>query len=84
MMDPEPLTVAASPTEIEVRRIRGLLEGKRFSEALAAAEALAITVPENRDVLYMTAVSQRYLNRLPDALATLARLEQHHPRFSRL
>ena len=32
----------------------------------------------------MTAVSQRYLNRIDDALATLVSLERLHPRFSRL
>jgi tetratricopeptide (TPR) repeat protein len=75
---------AASPVEMEVRRIRALLESGRFDAALAAGETLAATVPENRDVLYMIAVSQRYLKRIPDALATLARLERHHPNFSRL
>jgi tetratricopeptide (TPR) repeat protein len=75
---------AASPVEMEVRRIRALLESGRFDAALAAGETLAAAVPENRDVLYMIAVSQRYLKRIPDALATLARLERHHPNFSRL
>jgi tetratricopeptide (TPR) repeat protein len=75
---------APSPVEIEVRRLRELLERHRFAEAKEAAEALAAQVPENRDVLYMMAVSQRYLNQIPDALATLDRLEQHHPGFSRL
>jgi len=75
---------AASPVEIEVRRIRALLESGRFDAALAAGETLAVTVPENRDVLYMIAVSQRYLKRIPDALASLTRLERHHPNFSRL
>ena len=32
----------------------------------------------------MIAVAQRYLERIPDALATLAELERHHPQFSRL
>jgi len=41
-------------------------------------------VPENRDVLYMAAVSQRYLKLYPEALATLANLESHHPGYSRL
>src|SRR5262249_54258921 len=53
-------------------------------EALAAAEALAVAVPGNRDVLYLIAANQRCLNRIPDALATLLRLEQQHPRFSLL
>src|SRR5580698_2550497 len=75
---------ATSPVEAEVLRIRELLERKQYAAALGAAEALASGVPENRDVLYMIAVSQRYLNRIPDALATLERLEGHHPGFSRL
>jgi tetratricopeptide (TPR) repeat protein len=69
---------------MEVRRIRALVESNRFDAALAAGETLVATVPEDRNVLYMIAVSQRYLKRIPDALATLARLERHHPNFSRL
>jgi len=79
---PEPMTV--SPIEAEVRRIRGVLEGGQFAPALAAAQALLAKVPENRDVLYMIAVGQRYLQRIPDALATLVRCEQLHPDYSRL
>ena len=77
-------TPSTSPVEAEVLRIRGLLELKQYGAAVAAAEALALDVPENRDVLYMIAVSQRYLNRIPDALATIERLERLHPAFSRL
>jgi tetratricopeptide (TPR) repeat protein len=64
--------------------MRELLERNEFAAALAAGEALAVTVPENRDVLYMIAVSQRYLKKIPEALATLDRLQRHHPNFSRL
>jgi tetratricopeptide (TPR) repeat protein len=83
-------TQAAAPSppvsavEAEVLRIRELLERKQFGAALAAAEALALEVPENRDVLYMMAVSLRYLKKIPEALAVLERLETHHPGFSRL
>jgi tetratricopeptide (TPR) repeat protein len=73
-----------SPVELEVRRIRELANSRRFAEALAAAEALGTQVPENRDALYLIALSQRHLNRIPESLATLERLEQLHPRFSRL
>ena len=52
-----------SPVETEVHRIRVLMEHRRFAGALAATEALAVQVPENRDVLYMRAVCLRYLNR---------------------
>ncbi|HME37872.1 MAG TPA: sulfotransferase [Steroidobacteraceae bacterium] len=78
------LSPAPSAIETEVLRTRGLLERNQFAAALGAAEALALTVPENRDVLYMMAVSLRYLKRIPEALAALGRLEKHHPGFSRL
>jgi tetratricopeptide (TPR) repeat protein len=75
---------ALSPVEAEVNRIRALLERSQFAAALGAAEVLSRSVPENRDVLYMMAVSQRCLQKIPDALATLDRLERLHPGFSRL
>jgi tetratricopeptide (TPR) repeat protein len=73
-----------SCVESEVRRVQRLLEQRQFAAALAAAEELLAGVPENRDVLYMIAVSQRYLQRIPDALATLTRLETTHPGYGRL
>jgi tetratricopeptide (TPR) repeat protein len=79
-----PTLSAASPVEAEVLRIRGLLRASRHTEALEAAEALLARVPENRDVLYMIAVTQRYLGRPADALSTLAQLEALHPAYSRL
>jgi tetratricopeptide (TPR) repeat protein len=78
------LKPAPSRIESEVQRIRQMLERRQFAAALAAAEPLRSEVPENRDVLYMTAVSQRYLGRIADALATLVVLERHHPDFARL
>ena len=73
-----------SRVEAEVLRLRALLEKGEFATALADAETLRKQVPENRDVWYVIAVSQRYLQRIPDALATLAQFEQLHPSFSRL
>ena len=73
-----------SPVEAEVRRARGLLEKQEFSQALTAAQALQVEFPENRDVLYLIAVSQRYLGRLHGALATLSQFEQLHPDYGRL
>jgi tetratricopeptide (TPR) repeat protein len=75
---------AVSDIEAEVRRARGLFRQRDYAGCLAAAEALAAEVPENRDVLFLIAVSQRYLNKVDDALATLDRLQLHHPGFSRL
>src|SRR5438128_2128809 len=78
------LNPPSSPVEAEVRHIRKLIEASQFPQALAATGKLLQEVPENRDVLYMMAVSQRYLRRLPDALATLTRLEGLHPDYGRL
>jgi len=75
---------AKSPVETEVLRIRALIERQQFAAALQAAQTLAVTVPENRDVLYMIAVSQRYLKQVPEALATLERMQRVHPNFSLL
>ena len=79
-----PSLSAPSPIDLEVGRIRELSNDRRHSEALAAAEALAVRAPQNRDALYLIAANQRCLNRIREALATLRRLEQRHPRFSLL
>jgi predicted Zn-dependent protease len=73
-----------TPVELEVHRIREQFKHRRFEEGLEAAELLAAEVPENRDVLHLIAMNQRFLGRIEAALATLQRLEQHHPAFSRL
>jgi tetratricopeptide (TPR) repeat protein len=78
------LEAPKSSIETEVLRVRGLLEKSQFAQALAACDTLLGKVPENRDVLYMLAVAQRYLGRLQDALATLQRFQQLHPGYSRL
>ncbi len=72
-----------SPIELEVKRLRRLIDEQRYAEVKAAAGALLATVPENRDALYAYAHAQRRLGEIPAALETLARLEQLHPRFSR-
>ena len=75
-----------SPTLLEsaINAIRELTRARRHVDALEAAEPLADQVPQNRDLLYLVALNQRHLNRIPEALATLERLEQQHPRYSRL
>jgi tetratricopeptide (TPR) repeat protein len=72
-----------SPIELEVKRLRRLIEEQRFAEARAGAAALLATVPENRDALYVYAHAQRLLGDIPAALQTLSRLEHLYPRFSR-
>jgi tetratricopeptide (TPR) repeat protein len=75
---------APSPVEQQLRRAWEFFNERRYAQALEAGKALALQVPENRDVLYLVALSQRYSNQIPEALATLERLELHHPTFSRL
>src|SRR5258708_2489627 len=83
-MEAATLSAPPSPIETEVGRIRKLLEDSEFGPALAAAQALRTQDPANRDVLYLIAVSLRYLKRIPEALATLAELERRHPDYGRL
>jgi tetratricopeptide (TPR) repeat protein len=83
-MDSSDARTAPSVLESEVSRIRELFRQQKFSEMLAAGEALLARAPEHRDALLWVAIAQRHLGRIPDALKTLAILEQHHPRFSRL
>jgi tetratricopeptide (TPR) repeat protein len=85
ILSPEPRPAGpVSPVEAEVGRIRALLNAHRFDEAVGAALCLAGSVPENRDVLYLLALGQRQQRRPAEALATLDRLERHHPRYARL
>src|SRR5882757_1066625 len=73
-----------SRVELEVHRIQALIERRQFLLALTAAEAMLVEVPENRDVLYLLAVSQRYLGRIADALRTLELFQAVHPDYGRL
>ena len=73
-----------SRVEADVGHARALLQQRQIPLALAAAEALLLEFPQNRDVLYLIAVCQRYLGRIPDALVTLARFALLHPGYGRL
>jgi tetratricopeptide (TPR) repeat protein len=75
---------APTPAEQAIDVIREFTKTRRHIEALTTAEPLATQFPGNRDLLYLIALNQRYLSRIPEALGTLERLEQHHPRYSRL
>jgi tetratricopeptide (TPR) repeat protein len=74
----------ATSIDAELSGVRALLRAERFADAYTAGAALLERFPENRDALLLTAVAQRLLGNISDALNTLARLERHHPRFSRL
>ncbi len=80
------LQTAATPASMaaEIRRIGELTRARSHAEALAAAQALVCVQPSHRDALYLVAMNLRGLNRIDEALATLAALERLHPRFSGL
>ena len=83
-----PVNPSAPPksrVEGEVVRLRGLLEKGQFAAALADAQSAArARCRKTATCWYIVAVSQRYLQRIPDALSTLAQLERLHPDYSRL
>ena len=72
------------PQTAEVARIRALLGQKKFAEGLAAARALLDHQAGHREGLLLEAAARRCLGQVTEALQTLLRLEQEHPRFSRL
>jgi tetratricopeptide (TPR) repeat protein len=78
----DPTNPALSPRESQ--GLRSLLREHRYAEALAAGQAWLTQSPNEREALLGMAIAQRGLKRIDQALTTLARLEQQHPRFSRL
>jgi tetratricopeptide (TPR) repeat protein len=78
------LTAQTTLSEQEILRLQELTRTGRYVAALAGIDPLLARHPEDRDLLYLAAMNLRYLNRVPDALELLRRLEQHHPRYSRL
>ena len=83
-MDPSDSRPAAAAANSELARIRALLRAQDFPAALAAGEALLLETPNHRDAGLAVAIAQRCLGRIPEALETLAALQQRYPRFSRL
>jgi tetratricopeptide (TPR) repeat protein len=73
-----------SPVEAEVLRLRRLLGEGRHDDVLAGARAMLADWPLNRDLLLLEAQSLRHRLRFDEALASLARLADTHPKFSLL
>ncbi len=77
-------STAAPPPGTGPAGVRDCIDRRQFAEAARAAETLLAERPEDRELLYMLAVAQRYLGRIAAALATLARLQELHPDYPRL
>jgi tetratricopeptide (TPR) repeat protein len=75
---------AKAAAAAEVPAVRALLRQQRFAEAQIAAQALLARAPDQRDALLFVAIAQRNLGQVAEAFETLAALERHHPRYSRL
>ena len=75
--------VAATDLAAEAGRLKIALEQGRFAEVIGAAPALLEADPGHRALRYYLAVAQRLTTDIPAALATLARLEEFHPFYSR-
>jgi tetratricopeptide (TPR) repeat protein len=75
---------ALSDSDVAVPDLLSLLEQNSFQEAIDSAMNFLSHDPGHRDLLYILAVAQRMLKRIPEALETLARLEKWHPGYSRL
>jgi len=82
--DPRPDATAANAEIAEMAQLHALMRARNFAGALTAGEALLAASPANRDARLLVAIAQRYLGRIPDALKTLAALEERYPRYSRL
>ncbi len=74
----------AAVTATEIASLRAQLRQKQFAEVMANGNALLAREPQQRDALLFVAIAQRNLGQVSEALQTLAVLERHHPRFSRL
>jgi tetratricopeptide (TPR) repeat protein len=83
-MDSTEAEPGASAIAAELARLRALLRQRKFAEALDVGETLLSNAPDHRDVLLLVAIAQRHVGRVDGALKTLATLERHYPRFSRL
>jgi tetratricopeptide (TPR) repeat protein len=75
---------AAAPMAAQLSRLRALLRQQKFAELLAAGQTLLEEGADHRDIALFVAIAQRHLNRVEDALGTLASLEGRYPRFSRV
>ena len=80
----EPAATDLPDLETTLPVLRASLGRGRYPEVLQVAEALLGEHRGHRELLYLIAVAQRMLQRISEALGTLALLQSSHPRYSRL
>jgi len=74
---------ADKPSEALINDIKLLLQSGDFTKAESQLLDLVASGPDHEEVLYMLAVSQRYLKKHPLALQTLDTLKRLIPDHSR-
>ena len=84
IMDPVPASHAPADAGAVSAKLHELLRQHRFDEVLVTARAVLERSPGHREALLCAAIAQRFRGQIPEAFATLATLEHHHPQFSRL
>jgi tetratricopeptide (TPR) repeat protein len=72
-----------SLVEVGLHDAKQLMQAGDFSEAESLLLGMQSTLDDNKDVLYMLAVCQRYLHKYSSALEVLARLKRVSPDNSR-
>ena len=82
--DPSPEIPALPDLETTLAVLRASLGRGRYAEVLQVADAYLGEHRGHRELLYLVAVAQRMLQRVPEALGTLATLQSFHPRYSRM
>jgi len=81
----EPSAIApSSDVAAGVAEARALLERNSLAQALSLTTRLLVLHSADRDLLYVHAVTQRLLGQIPQALATLSRMELLYPHYPRL
>lgn len=67
----------------QLKAAQAALQGGRFADGLAQAEAVLADAPEDGETLYMAAVAARYLKQPDTAASYLARLHRAMPEYGR-
>lgn len=83
-MEPQDPPTELPDLETTLAVLRASLGRGRYAEVLQVADAYLGEHRGHRELLYLIAVAQRMLQRIPEALGTLATLQSFHPRYSRL
>ncbi|MAP96278.1 MAG: hypothetical protein CMK07_15130 [Ponticaulis sp.] len=73
----------SEPGVDDLSKIRSAMKAGQFSDALSYSETVLNQDPEQADVLYMAAVSARYLKKIDRAEHYLRRLKEVSPDFGR-